>query len=421
MLKKLFFSFSIFVAIIVIGLYLCSISQPKFFIGTNNNVVIDQSKSRVLVICLSDCFGGQEVHALEHYKMLLEHGYNTSMLVPYHSLLHQKLQKLGLSHYTSHVTWFEKYLRPLYHAILTKTLNNIFKQNQFDIIHCNSRQETHNAIKIKKSHPVHIVYTRHVPDEFAIEKIRGIDAVAVVSTHMLSYIEKENAQRNLDIKCVTYIPPFFNAQPFLIFQPTESRSDFFKKYFSINLTSAPIITMTANFYQNLMHKNHPLLFQAIKILVHDKKKPVQVMLAGDGTRKKYLQKLAQQLNLTDHIHFLGFTDNIPGLLYHSNIFVLSSSQEAFGLSYLEAGLMKKPSIGATQTGAEFIIVHENTGLIFKNGDAANLAQQIERLIDNPAWARELGKNAYQHVITHFLPQASFAKYEALYQKLVKRN
>jgi glycosyltransferase involved in cell wall biosynthesis len=99
------------------------------------------------------------------------------------------------------------------------------------------------------------------------------------------------------------------------------------------------------------------------------------------------------------------------------VFVLSSRNEASPLVYREAGLMRKPAIGATETGAQAIILNEKTGLLFKNNDAQDLANQIERLLDNPEWARELGNNAYQHIIKNFLPEAIFEKYKELYATL----
>ena len=82
--------------------------------------------------------------------------------------------------------------------------------------------------------------------------------------------------------------------------------------------------------------------------------------------------------------------------------------------------MAKPTIGTRKTGAEEIILHEQTGLLFQNNDLDDLVCQLKRLLDNPMWAKDLGERAYQHVTQNFVPDITFATYEKLYQDLAQR-
>ncbi len=406
---------SIIVCLVAAGIFLIleKIAQPQFVSNTTSTPSIDQTKPRVLVVCLTSGFGGEEAHTIELYKQLIKNGYYTSILVPIGSKLEDRLRSLGFSYHQTRVTLFEK-VRPMYHYLLQRCLKKLCSENAFNIIHCNNRQEVPDAVAIKKNQPLNVIFTRHVPDTFDTHKLKGCDYVVTVSQNSIEYFEQENRMRNLGLKGILHLPPLFDATNFLTYLPRETHHDYFKNTYGIEIGSGPVIAVIANFYTELSHKNHPLLLEAIKKLV-EKNKPVHVMLAGDGPRRGYLQKLVNSLNLNNYVHFLGFTNDTPALLYHSDMLVLPSSKEAFGLVYCEAGLMKKPSIGATKTGAQSIIVHEKTGLIFENSNAHDLVQQIERLIDRPHWARELGLNAYDHIKKNFMPDILFTQYESLYK------
>lgn len=412
---KIIFPTLIIAVILAIYLGLIALAKPIFNAGSDDAIHIDPNKPRILLTCLANGLGGAEIHMLVFDKMLRENGYKTSFLVPANSMLDHHLKLHQIPHYTTYVGKLIS-IRPLFYLLLGWCLQTLCKKENITIIQCNDRTEATAALAVKKLLSTPVVLTRHVPDPFSIEKIKGVDVIVAVSPYIMPYLESENRTKHLN-STIWYIPPFFDANKFLNYTVLESKHDFFKNNFGISINAYPIITMMANLYPDLSHKNHPLLLQAIKILIHQKNKSVQVMLAGDGPRREYLEKLAKDLGIGQYVHFLGFTDKTPGLLYNSDVFVLSSSKEASPLVYREAGIMKKSAIGATGTGAEAIILNEKTGLLFKNNDAQDLANQIERLIDNPKWAQELGNNAYEHIMNTFSPKATFAKYEKIYQEL----
>ena len=127
--------------------------------------------------------------------------------------------------------------------------------------------------------------------------------------------------------------------------------------------------------------------------------------------------MSKKLGVDHCVHFVGFSQEIPEVLYHSDIFVLTSNWEAFGIVYLEAGLMKKPAIGAYQTGAQDTIIDGKTGLLFKNNEVDDLVEKLEILIQNPELQKKMGQQGYDHVAAHFLNQTKLKKLEALYQKV----
>ncbi len=397
------------------------LSNPTYHPGEKTaapSPTMNENKQHILLVCLSGkWFGGGETHLVTLYKMLLSHGYHATILVEHGSQLQRHLEDVALPFYTTLAKYFAKNFRPLYHRVFIKCLRIICTKERINIIHCNTTIELADAVKTAKQLSINIIYTRHVVETFLTKKMRGVSAVIAVSPAVTSYIESENQCNNLGIPIIRYIPPFFNAEKFLAFSTQQTRDDFFKKNFTINLHGLPVICTIANFYQSQTHKTHHLVFYALSKLIHRHHKQAHLMLAGNYDVIDPYINLAKQLAIEPYIHFLGFTRVIPALLYHSDFHVLPSSQEAFGLVHVEAAIMKKPSIGATNTGAETIIHHEKTGLLFKNNDSNDLAYQMERLIENPSWGKELGQNAYQRMVQNFVPEITFARHVTLYQEI----
>ena len=165
------------------------------------------------------------------------------------------------------------------------------------------------------------------------------------------------------------------------------------------------------------NKNQQLLLKAANKLIVEKEKPVQIFLVGAG-EINILKRLAKELKIEDYIYFIRFTDKIAEILYHSNIKILTSKEEAFGIVLLEAALLKKPIISSDKTGSRNIIKHKKTGLLFKNNDVNDLVKKIERLLNNPILGKTLGENAFQFVKKHFITQKSFSRLEKFYKKIL---
>jgi glycosyltransferase involved in cell wall biosynthesis len=286
-------------------------------------------------------------------------------------------------------------------------------------MHCHKTHEAPDVCRVARGLNIKSVFTRHMVEPFKTSKIKCFDAAIAVNPLATEYLKQENIDKKLEVSAIAWIPPFHHAQKFLSYVPTETREEFFGKNFGINLKGMSVACMIANFYDNFDHKNHPLLFKTVAKLVHEKRKPINIMLAGNlnGAMKNIVTTMVNDLGINDYVHFLGYTQQIPGLLHHSDMMVMSSKIETFAVVYFETGIMKRPAIGATQTCAEFILVNEKTGLLFENNNVDDFAQKIECLIDNPEFAHQLGLNAYEHIKKNFSPESIFAQHAALYAKL----
>lgn len=97
---------------------------------------------------------------------------------------------------------------------------------------------------------------------------------------------------------------------------------------------------------------------------------------------KQLKQLADELNVTDNVAFLGNVDNVPKFLSEINIFVLPSKYEGFGISLIEAMSLGIPCIASNLDGPKELVEKVKCGLLFESGDEGDLADKILFTIEN---------------------------------------
>ncbi|MFA6527094.1 MAG: glycosyltransferase family 4 protein [Candidatus Babeliales bacterium] len=365
---------------------------------------------------------GSSVYRMQLYKMLLDAGIKVTMLVRSPSF-QTECQRLALPYYACQEVDLKKPMtRAQELTYLVQEVLRVCRLEHIDLLHCNVGDdlELEVARKVQQIYPVKVILTLHHEELPKNELLKGLDGVIGVSSHIEVSVCAKNRTARLGIKEITWVAPLFDQTRFTSFVPTEDKKTFFKRNFGVDIMDCPIICMVGIFYKNAQWKNHEILVQAVDTIIKNHGRIVQVVCAGDGPRKKYIQDLVHQLGLDQFIHFLGYTKLIPELLYHSDIKVLTSNQEGFGIALMEGALMKKPLIGTRGTGMENIIEHEKTGLLFNKGDVQGLAENIERLIDQPSFAAGLGVNAYRFMLEHYATQCCLEKVLMVYEKVFSR-
>ncbi len=352
--------------------------------------------------------GGLESHLLMFNKVFEQHQVSNTLLTSQHSTWLVKNINLPPSHYGPTCrTYHHEGLNPSIFDII-----NTCKDLHPSTIICNWMDQLPNCIKAAKNHSAHTIYMHHTPkDSFTADEIMQLNqtnGIITVSPTLAMHLKKLQETGVITVKHLEHIAPFWDEDQFLGFKPTRSKKDFFINQLQLNIPDdSPVICSVANLY---WYKNHKLLLHAIDQLIHKRQKKFHVILAGDGSRKNELITLTRELNLTDYVHFVGKIHEVPELLYHADFHVLPSSNEPFGLTHLEAATMKKPFVGATETGAAEFIQHGVTGFIFENNNAQDLADTLEKLLDNPALCKIMGENAYTFVHQNYSNEALFKKW-----------
>jgi len=119
---------------------------------------------------------------------------------------------------------------------------------------------------------------------------------------------------------------------------------------------------------------------------------LHILFLGEGTLRKKLQDLAQELGLSECVQWLGY-QSAPGVwMRAADLLVLPSAEEPFGLVLLEAMSRGIPVIAAA-AGGPLEIVDATCGLLFTPGDGRDLATKIHQLLADPHELRQLGEGA----------------------------
>ncbi len=134
-----------------------------------------------------------------------------------------------------------------------------------------------------------------------------------------------------------------------------------------------------------------------------------LVLVGDGNDRPRLERLARDLGVWEHTHFLFelSPDQLFACYARCDIFALPSSGEGFGLVFLEAMANAKPVIGGAHGGIPDIVEEGVTGLLVPHGNVERLSQALESLFSNPARTREMGARGKERIAKAF----SFARFQ----------
>lgn len=110
---------------------------------------------------------------------------------------------------------------------------------------------------------------------------------------------------------------------------------------------------------------------------------VCLLLVGDGETRPACESVVKKLELCDRVSFLGVRTDIQELLHASDIVILSSHGEGFGLSVVEGMAVGKPVIASDIPGLHLVV--KGAGILFPPGDARGLADEIFKLITHSGY------------------------------------
>lgn len=151
---------------------------------------------------------------------------------------------------------------------------------------------------------------------------------------------------------------------------------------------------------------------------------VRLLLVGetsvaDADYESRLKRLAAELGLTDHVVFTGYQSNVADLVVASDVVVHASLlPEPFGRVILDAMACHRPVIASRAGAIPEIVVENETGLTFPPGDAAALAVQLRRVLDDREFADRLARQGYARLIEHFHVRQNVDATERLYHRIL---
>ena len=148
---------------------------------------------------------------------------------------------------------------------------------------------------------------------------------------------------------------------------------------------------------------------------------LKYVIVGDGDRERYLKELTIELGLERNVVFAGRQshDMVMRYIAGSDIFVLPSWDEAFGVVYVEAMAHGKPIIACEGEGIADFVKDKKTGILVKPKDIESLTNGIEYLVKNPLIAKKIGQSGKELVYSSFTWGNNAKQYLNIYKELTK--
>ena len=177
-----------------------------------------------------------------------------------------------------------------------------------------------------------------------------------------------------------------------------------------------LITIVANLRHSV--KNIPMFLRTARI-VSDTIADAAFVIAGEGELMDEMKALAESLNITGSVYFLGRCVHVAELLSVSYAGVLSSTSEGFSNSLLEYMAAELPVVATRVGGAGEAVDESETGFLVESNDHIAMAARLVELLGNTHKAARLGAQGRIKVEREFSPAAQLQKTKTLYEKLLR--
>lgn len=152
------------------------------------------------------------------------------------------------------------------------------------------------------------------------------------------------------------------------------------------------------FVGSLTPRKGPDILLKAMVDVHQKISDAYLVFIGDGMMKKDLEDLARRLNIDQNVRFTGFISDDLKLLYYkaSDLFVLPSLLESFGIVLLEASAVGLPLVVSNLEAFNTIVKDGYNGFFTKKGDQKDLGEKIVYILQNKDLRIKMSKNAKEN-------------------------
>lgn len=230
--------------------------------------------------------------------------------------------------------------------------------------------------------------------KFSIEKSDGVTTIS-------SYIQQRTAEVFGVKNDIQVIPNFVNCE---MYRPDPLRSP-----------SERTLLHISNF------RPVKRVLDCIQIL-HRVRQQVDahLLMAGDGPERGPAERLARDLEVDQHVTFLGKQDHVERLIPRAHVLLLPSELEAFGLAALEAMACGVPPVATNAGGVPELITHGQDGFLEPVGDVASQAARVIKLLTDGALHERMSAAARETAVRRFSTSLIIPQYERHYEQVLTR-
>ncbi|KMY54595.1 N-acetyl-alpha-D-glucosaminyl L-malate synthase [Bacillus sp. FJAT-27231] len=364
--------------------------------------------------------GGSGVVAAELGKLLAEKGHDIHFITTDRPFRLNRMYPNIYFHQVD-VNQYSVFQHPPYEIALANKIAEIIKRERLDLLHVHyaiphavcailGKQIARSNIKIVTTlHGTDITVLGHDPSLTAAIRfgIEESDAVTAVSRALI-------AQTMDVIQPQKSIQPIYNFIDERVYRRRPANDPLRKE---LGIAEEDKVIMHVSNFRSV--KRVPDVVRVFRKLREHM--PAKLLLVGDGPEMTIVCKLVSELNLEHCVLFLGKQDNLEELYALSDLVLLLSEKESFGLVLLEAMACGVPCIGTNVGGIPEVIENEKNGFISEVGDIESMAKQALQLLTDDAFYQRMSEEALKTVETRFHSDSIICEYEKLYFSLFQEQ
>jgi N-acetyl-alpha-D-glucosaminyl L-malate synthase BshA len=148
---------------------------------------------------------------------------------------------------------------------------------------------------------------------------------------------------------------------------------------------------------------------------------VRLVMVGDGPELSAVKHLAKTLGVLDDVIFVGKKSNISDYLGVSDIFLLPSELESFGLAALEAQACELPVIATRIGGIPEVVAEGETGFLSDVGDVVKMAADTIKLLKDADMRHAFGKRGRELAVERYSTEKIIPQYIAFYESVLNKS
>jgi N-acetyl-alpha-D-glucosaminyl L-malate synthase BshA len=310
---------------------------------------------------------------------------------------------------------------PLYTDSLASKMVDVAKYHDLDVLHVHYAIPHATSAFVAKqilapTKDIKVITTLHGTDvtlvglepsflplvKFSIEQsdyVTSVSRFLQMKTYTMYNIDKE----------IEVIPNFVDTQKFIRRKDCQFRE-------RIAPNGEKIMVHVSNFRPVKRVPDTIRIFDIVR-----KSVPSKLVLVGDGPDRSESERLTRELGISEDVKFLGKQTLLPEILSASDLMLMPSQSESFGLSALEAMSCSVPVVSSSTGGLPELVLHGETGFIAEIGDVNRMAKYaIDLLSDERKW-QLFSQNSRKRAEDKFNVEQIIPLYERLYERAISET
>jgi len=369
---------------------------------------------RIGIVCYPT-FGGSGVLATELGKALADKGHHVHFIT-YQQPVRLNVFNTNIYYHEVRVPTYPLFDYPPYEVALASNMVDVIMNHDLDLLHVHyaiphaSAAFMAKQIVRKSGRDIPVITTLHGTDITLVGRDKTYEPVVTFSinesdaiTAVSQNLRQETYSSFSITKEIEVIYNFVDVSRF-----SKKPIDAFRKVISPH--GEKVLVHASNF-RKIKRVN-----DVIKIFAQVRKQvPAKLLMIGDGPERPGSETLARLLNVHEDIRFLGKQEQMEEILAVSDLFLLPSEYESFGLSALEAMAAHMPVISSNAGGLPEINIHGVTGYLADVGNIAEMSAFAIELLSDDELLQVFKQQAYDHAC-NFDIHNIVPRYEELYSR-----